>query len=435
MTQQADVVVIGAGIGGLTAAHALRKQGRSVTVLEASDHVGGRIVRMSRNQDVVEAGAQGLHSNYDVMLGLVFDMGLSHELGPSDGPMTTLDRGGAPRAVHGNGDLLRLLSPRGRIDLMRYAAQYYLFRRRIPQFEIVRDIPAYDNVIAADALSWASRDFYDYILRPQTHAQCGVDPEYVNIYHLVNMLMIQLGTKAVGLRSGIVSLCERIADGLDVHFGAQAERVLTSAGRVDGVQLADGRAIRARHVILACPINAAAQIVPDDFGPAHAYLSNVSHSPLPLVFFFLDRPLPTSSYAFFAHAFQPGAVYNMALDHMRKMPAMVPSGKSIISAWPAYPGGAEMIGKSDADIIARALKDVEPMIPGISGMVEEVRIQRHKWGFARYGVGAHRRLLDFKEYASTLHGLSFVGNDYDGVHMESAARSGLRAARRAMAEG
>lgn len=434
MRQKADVIVIGAGIGGLTAAHALRKQGRSVTVLEASDHAGGRIVRMTRNQDVVEAGAQGLHSNYDVMLGLVSDMGLSSQLGPSDGPMTTLDRDGNARHVRSNGDLLRLLSPRARIDLMRYAARYYLLRKRFPQFEIVRDIPAYDNVTAADALSWASRDFYDYILRPQTHAQCGVDPEHVNLYHLVNMLMIQLGTKAIGLRSGMATLCERIADGLDVAYGAQAERLLTTAGRVDGVQLSDGRAIKADHVIVACPINAAAQIVPDEFGPARDYLSAVPNTPLPLVFFFLDRPLPTSSYAFFAHAFQPGAIFNMALDHMRKMPAMVPSGKSIVSAWPAYPGGAEMIGKSDSEIIARALKDVEPMIPGLGGMVEEVRVQRHNWGFARYGVGAHRRLLDFKDYASTLRGLSFVGNDYDGVHMESAARGGLRAAQRAMAE-
>ena len=38
-----DVVVIGAGAAGLTAANTLRKAGLSVAVLEARDRVGGRL--------------------------------------------------------------------------------------------------------------------------------------------------------------------------------------------------------------------------------------------------------------------------------------------------------------------------------------------------------------------------------------------------------
>src|SRR5689334_13382645 len=38
-----DVVIIGAGVSGLAAAGELRKSGLSVLVLEARDHVGGRV--------------------------------------------------------------------------------------------------------------------------------------------------------------------------------------------------------------------------------------------------------------------------------------------------------------------------------------------------------------------------------------------------------
>ena len=39
---ETDVVVVGAGLAGLTAAREMRKRGRDVVVLEAQDRVGGR---------------------------------------------------------------------------------------------------------------------------------------------------------------------------------------------------------------------------------------------------------------------------------------------------------------------------------------------------------------------------------------------------------
>jgi len=41
--EHADIIIIGAGIAGLTAAHYLHKAGRDVTILECSDRVGGRM--------------------------------------------------------------------------------------------------------------------------------------------------------------------------------------------------------------------------------------------------------------------------------------------------------------------------------------------------------------------------------------------------------
>ncbi|HXM70476.1 MAG TPA: FAD-dependent oxidoreductase, partial [Thermoanaerobaculia bacterium] len=42
--EQADVVVVGAGVAGLAAARELRRRGLTVVVLEARDRIGGRVL-------------------------------------------------------------------------------------------------------------------------------------------------------------------------------------------------------------------------------------------------------------------------------------------------------------------------------------------------------------------------------------------------------
>ena len=70
-----DVVVVGAGLSGLVAAHRLRKKGHSVLVLEARDRVGGRVLNHElRDGSVIESGAAFVGPTQDHILRLADEL-------------------------------------------------------------------------------------------------------------------------------------------------------------------------------------------------------------------------------------------------------------------------------------------------------------------------------------------------------------------------
>lgn len=76
VTIERDVVIIGAGPSGLTAAHELRKAGLSVAVLEARDRVGGRTWSNTIDGAWLEIGGQWVSPDQTALIGLLNELGL-----------------------------------------------------------------------------------------------------------------------------------------------------------------------------------------------------------------------------------------------------------------------------------------------------------------------------------------------------------------------
>src|SRR5580698_657248 len=91
--QDAEVIVIGAGMAGLAAARALAERGVRVTVLEARERVGGRVFSRQVDGATVELGAEFVHGRPPELWALIDEAGAE-----------TTERGGAMlRAQSGGG--------------------------------------------------------------------------------------------------------------------------------------------------------------------------------------------------------------------------------------------------------------------------------------------------------------------------------------------
>lgn len=79
MTKTKTTVIVGAGLAGLSVADQLVQRGvpgRSITILEKYDYIGGRIVSASRNGASYEIGAGRIHKTHRRMAALIERYGL-----------------------------------------------------------------------------------------------------------------------------------------------------------------------------------------------------------------------------------------------------------------------------------------------------------------------------------------------------------------------
>ncbi|HZL16456.1 MAG TPA: FAD-dependent oxidoreductase, partial [Polyangia bacterium] len=84
MSAQPEVLIIGAGVAGLTAARDLTAAGARVLVLEARDRLGGRVLTHHTPDGPVELGAEFVHGAVEETLSVAREAAL---------PLRETDRG------------------------------------------------------------------------------------------------------------------------------------------------------------------------------------------------------------------------------------------------------------------------------------------------------------------------------------------------------
>jgi protoporphyrinogen oxidase len=375
--------------------------------------------------DRVDAGAQFFHSNFKNIRKLIEELGLSDRVTPITLTVQIAREKGPPVVTESVAGIIRSLGIPGILSLGWFFVRYVVFGRRFSLFTIEKEISEYDECLASEKLRGMDRRVYESVVRPVALGECATVPEGSNFYQFLNCFRLAAATTHYTLPGGVAELTDALAHRLDVRFGRPVTSLITEQGSVVGVELESGEQMRADHVILATTLGSAAEIVPEQFPEIRSFLSDFPHVSNPMVFFYLDRRL-SDDIACYMGPSHLDLKYPMAIDHAVKVPSMVPSGNSILSAWSLYPMGTELIDRPDEELIRQAISDLEHFVPSFEDALRKTRVIRHRWMVARYAPGTHRRIIEFKRRIEAVEGLSIVSNDLDSVHMESAVTAAKR---------
>ena len=428
----ARVTVVGGGIAGLAAAWEAVQRGAEVTVLEASDRLGGKIRTEPLDGVPVEAGPDAFLARVPAAVQLCEELGLSASLvSPAVGRAMVWSGGrlrplpeamllGVPTGVI---DVVRsgLLSPAG---MARAALDFVLPASRVDGDESVASLvgrrlgrevveqlvePLVGGINAglADELSAnavvpqivaAARAHRSIVLGARRQrAAASTGPVFLTPRHGLSVLVDRL---ADALRAG----------GADVRTGAAAESLDDLGGRV----------------VLAVPAGQAARLLRSRASEAAEELDAIRYASVALTTFTypVDAVPPREASGFLVPR-RTGRLMTACSFATSKWPHWSLPGRVVLRVSAGRAGDDRALRLDDQTLVARLHEELVELA-GVRS--EPVTARVHRWvdGFPQYAVGHLDRVARIER--ALPEGVAVAGAAYRGLGIPACIQQGRAAA-------
>lgn len=467
------VVVIGAGISGLTCAYRLSRLGVDVVLIEPSDRVGGVIQSEKIDGYIIERGPNSSQGTED-LLALVDELGLTAHIAEGDPK--------APAYVYFNGQLhpvpsspsafikSKLLSLRGKLRIMREPlvpqrrsdeeeSVAAFARRRIGREAAERMVaPFVSGIYAGDADELSVQAAFPRLANLETSygglfrgtfAKAREARREKKAASEVLDKAAPTRRRLISFDNGMAELTSSLADGLgeDLITGCSDIRLVKEPAefpnaqpdkskqesnfRIEFERNGSRHVIASEAVIIAAPAFAAAKLIAESCEELSRLLGEIYYPPLAIVCLSYDKAAiktPLDGFGFLVAPVEGlnilGCVWNSSLFKGR-----APAGKALLTVFIGGARNPKLAGQADAELVATAHDELQKIL-GISAEPHAVAITRYERSIPQYVIGHAARVKRIEALLEKIPGLYLIGNYLHGVSTGDCIKEADRVARK-----
>jgi protoporphyrinogen/coproporphyrinogen III oxidase len=449
---RADVIVVGAGLSGLTTAYRLQRANLTVRVLEAAPRAGGVIGSERRDGVLFERGPNSGLDTTPLINELLRDLGIAGTRvdGSAASAKRYVLRGGRPVALPTSA-LAFATTP-----LFSLRAKLRLFGEPF----IARSAPDTEESIAAFVQRRLGREFLDYAIEPFVAGIYAGDPAELSVpaaFPRLHALEQRYGSLLKGallgarerrrsaekakntapsfsFADGMQTLTDALARSLaDVRVGLRVSSVQRE-GDGFAVSAQSGREtlrFSARAVVLAVPAYAAAELVAALAPGAARALGEIAYPPVSIVasaYRRQDVAHPLDGFGFLAPRVERPAVLG-TLFSSSMFAGRSPQDIVLLTSFVGGRRAPEAVAVPDAELsrrvnheLARVLGAREPPLWN--------EVTRWPRAIPQYALGHLQRLAEVDSAEAQWPGLYFCANYRGGVSIGDCVKAGHAMAER-----
>ena len=416
---QADVVVVGAGVTGLTCAYRLQKLGIKTLVLESGNRVGG-VIRSERiNGHLVEWGPTSL-------LPTPHTFSLLDELGLGDALQQANPK--SPRYVVVRGRLrVAPLGPLSVTGILRGMAEPFIRSKSQNDESVARffrrrfGVEIHDRLVAPFVTGIFAGNTESLSVGAVFPRVLDIEREHGSV--VWGMLTGKGKSKDSGKNApprrstissfpeGMEALPRRIAEGLTIQTQCSGVRI--------------GRDVQARATVFAVPAYRAAEILAETHPEIAALLGQVEYAPVVVAttsvqMDSLQRPL--QGFGFLVPQSERlailGTIFNSLLFTGR-----APEGRLLLTSFLGGVNRPEVFDWPDERIWESVGSELKRILK-TSLRPEPVAIFRHRRAIPQYNIGHRKRVDAIASELARIRGLFVTGNFLHGVSVPACMEHG-----------
>jgi protoporphyrinogen/coproporphyrinogen III oxidase len=438
LAQRPRVIVVGAGVAGLAAGYRLQQRGAAVTVLEASERVGGKTAAVRRNDFVVNVGATVLAGSYRAMLDIANEVGVGDAVFAPPAVIGVV-RDGVVHEIRGSGlgaiaDFLRtpLLSTKSKLMLVKMGPDLLRARTKVDYADASGRAGLDTETVAQYCNRRLNAEICDHLLGPVLGGIFVVEGSQLSTADLWFIMWKVLLGGLLGYRGGMDFFARAVAAQLDVQTGATVTKI-TRTQHGAQIQWEDGDG---RHDadVDGVVVTVAAPQVPSIFPEIDPELKTVlldrlEQANLVSIRLGLSRRPARKALLVVAGTGQLGGVATISYEH-NLSPGSAPIGKGLLGVLPYHEWVTPRLDLADDEMVAALLPELERVEPGITGLIEFAEVTRWVPGAVKLTHGTQTAIAEIDRRIDPTDRVQLSGDYVAMPSVNGSIVSGETAARR-----